>query len=875
MVGKTVSHYKIIEKLGAGGMGVVYKAEDSKLKRTVALKFLPPELTRDPDAKERFIREAQAASSLQHNNICTIHDIDETADSQLFMVMDCYEGQTLKEKINSGPLKIDESLDIAIQIAEGLQEAHEKGIIHRDIKSSNIMISSKKQIKITDFGLAKLSGQTKLTQTGTTVGTVAYMSPEQSRSLEVDRRTDIWSFGVLLYEMITGQLPFKGEYDQAVVYSIINDEPEPPTALRTGVPIELERVIAKAILKDPEKRYQHVDELLVDLRNIRMEINTNTRAKTGKKKTGMSLGRVLLFTVPFFLLIGLLYLLIQTGYITRQSRVSETMEQMIVVLPFENMGPTEDVYFTHGITDEITSRLSVIPKIGVISRNSASHYAGQDWDTRQVGKDLNVDYIVAGTVRWGRANGARDRVRITPRLIRVMDDIEVWSHSFDRIIDDIFNIQSEIAVKVVEELGITLGESERNIVKRDATIHLEAYQAFLQGRHRSRSPHFTVDNWKRVIQSYQRAVELDSSYALAFAELAAAHARLRYLRHDLSDERLSLAKEAAARAKKLSKNTPEVLLALGYYQLWAYLDREQAMQLWDLAEKSLTNDPRILEARATICANLGLWDEGIETLEKAIKHSPKDASLITDLVLSYWMKRNYSKAIKLCNHAITLAPDENWPYIYKSIITWIMQGSSRESRNAIASVNQAYHWVPWLWFWQNVGEGQYDHLLRQLSDNPDEWIQHKLWARPRSMFRAFVYDFIGKPELAFEAYEASVPLLEAKVQKWPQDPRYHSSLGMAYAALGRKEEAISEGGKAIELLPLSKDAEYGQAYEMDMILIYIMVGEFDAAMDKIEFLLSKPAWLSIGWMNFDLRHRPLYDNPRFEKIIEKYSRNIQ
>ena len=226
MIGKIISHYKILEKLGEGGMGVVYKAQDTKLKRTVALKFLPPELTRDPEAKERFIREAQAASALQHNNICTVHDIDETPDGQLFMVMDCYEGQTLKEKINSCPLKIDESLDIAIQVAEGLQDAHEKGIIHRDIKSSNIMFSSKGQIKITDFGLAKLSGHTKLTQTGTAVGTVAYMSPEQSRSLEVDRRTDIWSFGVLLYEMITGQLPFKGEYDQAVIYSIMNEDPE-------------------------------------------------------------------------------------------------------------------------------------------------------------------------------------------------------------------------------------------------------------------------------------------------------------------------------------------------------------------------------------------------------------------------------------------------------------------------------------------------------------------------------------------------------------------------------------------------------------------------------------------------------------------------
>ena len=325
----------------------------------------------------------------------------------------------------------------------------------------------------------------------------------------------------------------------------------PVTGLRSGVPLELERIITKAIVKDPERRYQHIDELLVDLRNLKMEMNTDTGDKTGNQTKVMSLGRILLFTVPVLIFIGLIYILIRIGYIARQTVVSETAEQMLVVLPFENMGPVEDVYFTNGITDEITSRLSAIPKIGVISRNSASHYAGQDWDTRQVGKDLNVDYIVAGTVRWARSDGTGDRVRITPRLIRVVDDIEVWSHSFDRIIHDIFEIQTEIAFQVVKELGITLGESELSTVKRDATVNLEAYQAFLQGRYRSRSPHFTVDNWKKVIESYQRAVELDTSYALAFAELGAAHARLRYLRHDLSDERLSLAKEAAARAEKL------------------------------------------------------------------------------------------------------------------------------------------------------------------------------------------------------------------------------------------------------------------------------------------------------------------------------------
>jgi len=268
MIGKTVSHYMIHEKIGEGGMGVVYKAVDTKLNRIVALKFLPPELTRDPEAKTRFIREAQAASSLDHPNICTIHEIDETDDGRMFIVMAYYAGQTLKEKISHGPLNLEEAIHIASEIAQGLMKAHERGIVHRDIKPANVLITQDGVAKIVDFGLAKLRGQTKLTKEDTTLGTVSYMSPEQGRGEKVDHRTDIWSLGVILYEMITGRLPFRGDYEQAVIYAVLNEEPEPVTGLRTGVPMDLERIVTKALAKNPGDRYQHIDELLVDLKSL-------------------------------------------------------------------------------------------------------------------------------------------------------------------------------------------------------------------------------------------------------------------------------------------------------------------------------------------------------------------------------------------------------------------------------------------------------------------------------------------------------------------------------------------------------------------------------------------------------------------------------
>jgi len=407
MIGEIISHYRILEKLGEGGMGVVYKAEDTKLDRTVALKFLPPELTRDIEAKERFVQEAKSAAALDHPNICTIYEINETEEGQTFMVMACYDGEPLDEKIESGPLKIDEAVDIASQITQGLSKAHEKEIVHRDIKPANILMTGDGVVKILDFGLAKLRGKTKLTKEGTTLGTVSYMSPEQAKGEGVDHRSDIWSLGVVLYEMITGQRPFRGDYDQAVMYSILNEQPEPPTGIRTGVPQELERMVHKCLQKEPGERYQTTSDLLADFRHFQRVSSTQTvplqtETSTSWKKSNKKMIAGIAILIPLVIIAAVL--LVRQFTPSQQSGLPE--RKMLVVLPFENLGPPEDEYFADGITEEIITVLAKVPGLFVIARNSTFTYKGKPVKIQKVAEDLGVRYVLEGSVRK-----SKDRVR--------------------------------------------------------------------------------------------------------------------------------------------------------------------------------------------------------------------------------------------------------------------------------------------------------------------------------------------------------------------------------------------------------------------------------------------------------------------------------
>jgi len=522
MIGETISHYNIIESLGQGGMGVVYKAEDTKLKRTVALKFLPQQVASDLQAKERFIHEAQAASALDHPNICTIHEFGETDDGQSYIAMTCYDGVSLRDRIagtdvravREPPIRIniDDSINIIIQIARGLQKAHEKGIVHRDIKPANIMITTDGTVKILDFGLATLAGQTRLTKTGSTVGTAAYMSPEQAKGDPVDQRTDIWSLGVLMYEMLKGELPFKGDYDQAVLYSILNEKPDP---IGQGSLQGLQGIINKCIEKNPGDRYQDVGQLINDLTGLK-EGSSSIPKSTVPTKSKL---KFILLVVAIIALVVAGYLFIPPNFFEQTGEGESEWENSIAVLPFADLSPEGDQeWFCDGMTDQILSNLFKLKTLKVISRTSVMKYKNTDKSVPEIGKELNVAHVLEGSVlKFG------DQIRVTAQLISTKDDYHLWSEDYKREYNELFALQEEVSEKIASRLLQTLSGEEIDEIAHNRPKNIEAWEYFSRAKHiyRKNSGKGEDNNhWKNAEEMFLKSLELDPDYAPTYAWLS-------------------------------------------------------------------------------------------------------------------------------------------------------------------------------------------------------------------------------------------------------------------------------------------------------------------------------------------------------------------
>jgi serine/threonine protein kinase/Tfp pilus assembly protein PilF len=669
MIGQTISHYKIIEELGSGGMGTVYKAQDTKLDRFVALKFLPPHLCQASEEKQRFIHEAKAASALDHPNICSIYEIDETADGQMFIAMACYEGESLKVKIDRGPLPVEQTLDIAIQIARGLEKAHAKGIIHRDIKPANIFITEDGQVKIIDFGLAKLKGQTILTKAGTTLGTVAYMSPEQTRGAEVDHRADIWALSVMLYEMLAGKNPFKGDYEQAVMYSIVYEDPEFITKVRSDVPAKMDHILEKALTKNADKRFQTIEEMLKELQNALQELKNGQRKRQLWYRLGRKQRRTVfrIFTILLAIVILSIYLLL--------NQISENKPVSIALLPLVSITPNaEQEWFTDGITDALITNLAQIGGLRVIARKSVMKYKGSDKTASEIAEELGTSYLIEGAViRVG------EQIRITTRLIDAASNNYLWAQEYKRDYKDILSLQGEVARAIAGQIQVKLTPYEQNLLSSAREVNPKAYDAYLKGKFYWFK--LTPQDLETAQKYYELAIELDPDYALGYAGVASVwlgRAQNGYAPYDVVSAR---AKPAAAKALELDSTLAEVQSMMGGFNAWFEWNWEQSVTAY---EKAIKFNPSLAEARAYYSHVLfflnrpedsmkqiklaleldpfnplfqGLYamdlmyarryDDAIETLEKIRQTAPRDPVALSTLKSAYHQKQMFQKALNV------------------------------------------------------------------------------------------------------------------------------------------------------------------------------------------------------------------------------------
>jgi serine/threonine protein kinase/Tfp pilus assembly protein PilF len=658
MIGKTISHYKILQEIGAGGMGVVYKAQDTKLDRLVALKFLPKQFSINEEEKQRFIHEAKAAAALDHPNICNIYEINETEEGQMFISMSYYAGETLKDKIKKGPIKLDEALDIVIQVAEGLNKAHKKDIVHRDIKSANILITDESLVKILDFGLAKLRGQTKLTKEGTTLGTVAYMSPEQTTGEEADHRSDIWSLGVLLYEMVTGQLPFKGDYEQAVVYSILNEDPEPVTAIRTGISTDIEKVIFKLLTKDTSKRYQHVDDLIVDLRKLKEDSKPEvsiSRKKTTPVKMLNKSPKILILGTVFLcaIIIAAYYILTGPEASTEKEEIIATpdWENSIAVLPFRDFSPQKDQeYFCDGMTDAIIAKLSQLKKLKTISLTSVLQYKNQARNMKKIGAELAVKTILEGTIQKEGKH-----IRVNAQLIRVKDDSHLWQNTYNRELSSVFAIQDDISQAIVNALRIELIQNERELVSKNPTENTEAYNLYLQGRFFWRKR--TIDGLRKSIDFYNHALEIDQNYSLAYSGLADTYTNLTYSKNIKSEVGYAKSKAAALKAIELNEKSAEARTSLGKILMefdWEFQKARQEL------EHAIQLNPGYADAYLSYYRyyfRKGNLEKGLKVIRLAHELDPLSPSVMYHLAGAYALNKDFGKAIDITKRGIELYPE--------------------------------------------------------------------------------------------------------------------------------------------------------------------------------------------------------------------------
>ena len=636
MIGETILHYKIIEKLGEGGMGVVYKTEDKKLGRPVAIKFLPHQIESNADDRERFKVEARAAAALNHPNISTIYSIEESAEG-MFIVMEYIDGIELKQKIEEGNIKFKDAIEIIMKIAEGLKTAHTKGIIHRDIKSCNIMVTSDGSVKIMDFGLAKVSGSNMVTKVGQTLGTAAYMSPEQAAGQNVDHRADIWSLGIVFYEMLTGELPFKAEYDAAWAYLIMNENPLPPSELDRKIPTQIDAVVMKMLEKDRTRRYATVEDFIINLNDAKSGLQTN---------------------------------------------VVQNKAKAIAVLPFNNISPDQESdYFSDGLAEELIMNLSRLKDMRVVPKTASMQYKGSRPGIKTIGRELGVRYYIEGSVRK-----FKDNLRITAQLIDVETETQLWAETYKGNLEDIFDIQEQVSKQIVDALMVKLTPNEKVELSKRATTNHEAFDCNLRAR--GFLYRFDRNKLKIAIQLFEKAIELDQEYANAYAGLGEAYANL-YQLFEKKEVWLEKSIEASSKALMYDSSLSEAYAALGL----CYFNKNMPDEALKASQKAIDLDPSDFIAYwilGRIYYTTDKYSEAIDLYKKVIELNPEFYSAYVDLRMTYeklgdTQNQNdiVSKQLKMFPQYLFKQPDDARAHLLFALVL-AQTGRTKEAKSEAA-----------------------------------------------------------------------------------------------------------------------------------------------------------------------------------------------
>jgi TolB-like protein/Tfp pilus assembly protein PilF/tRNA A-37 threonylcarbamoyl transferase component Bud32 len=772
MIGQTISHYKILSKLGEGGMGVVYKAEDTKLHRFVALKFLPPSIG-DEKARQRFTHEAQAVSTLEHPNICAIYEIDESPDGQMFIVMPCYEGASLQSLVKGGRLDLSQAVDIASQVAKGLAKAHEKGIVHRDVKPANILVTSDGLSKIVDFGLAKLATQTRLTRAGTTVGTVMYMSPEQARGEETDQRSDIWSLGVVLYEMVTGRPPFKGEHEQAIIYSILNTSPEPVGRLLPGAPKELERITAKALAKNPTERYQRMSELAGELDLLKETIQKEAGAPVAPVRRASKTWR--------WLGLGVVIAVVAVAALLARTYLSKPQEKpitSIAVLPLRNLSgdPAQD-YFSDGMTDAIIKELSQIKALRVISMTSVMRYKNTEKPIPDIAHELGVEAVVEGSVLR-----ADNDVRITAQLIAVHPEKHIWADDFTRTLENVLALQSEVAQAIAREIKVAVTPQESARLAASRPVNPEAHEAYLKGNHfwSTTNPR----DWYMSIEYFQQAIDKDSTYAAAYAGMGKAYDTLASMNLMRPREAWPKVRAYAEKALSLDPSSVEGRLLIADVTFAFDWDIKRAEEYY---QRAIELDPNFALAHfwyGYVLTCLGQFDGGIAEMKRALLLDPLAVPMMFNISYAHAHAGEYDSAWVYVRRAEEIASDADAAWIAEGkCYIHLMQGEYAEAveEGKIAVAGKAPFAIDMLASAYALS-GQTDRaqeLLAKLVESTGE-------SYYSPVFIATVYCALGEREKAFEYFEKAIEerdfsvIAPAYLPPWcdfvKSDPRYREFL---------------------------------------------------------------------------------------------------